>query len=89
MVSQELAKMNPRSMGTECGVRLPDRLVSKIAPDALHAHAKIFRNRKQNLSQEVDEMMIKSVIEVAEPVKNQFVGHFFLRQKKSGKFRPT
>ena len=47
MVSQELAKINQRSMGTECGVRLPDRLVSKTAPDALHAHAKIFQNRKQ------------------------------------------
>ena len=41
MVSQELAKINQRSMGTECGVRLPDRLDSKTAPDALHARAKI------------------------------------------------
>ena len=40
MVSLKLAKTNQRSMGT-------DRLVSKTAPDALHAHAKIFRNRKQ------------------------------------------
>ena len=44
MVSQELAKINQRSMGSECGVRLPDRMVSKTAPDALHAHAKSFRN---------------------------------------------
>ena len=37
----------------------------------------------KHLSQEVDEMMMKSVIEVAEPEKDQFVGHIFLRQKKS------
>ena len=48
-------------------------------------------NKKEmsNINLEVNKMLKQGVIEQTNPSEDQFVGHLFLRPKKSGGFRPV
>ena len=78
---------DPQVLNTVSGLKV---IFSETPVQWRDPHWPRFSETEQSrLQEEVVKMMEKGAIKVAEPRKDQFLGHLFLRPKKDGTFRPV